>query len=913
MLVNDPMLGVLRYEESYNLGDEVQSLAASEILGIGNVGVFLDRNTGDVVALDRELGEDEKVNVIANGWYHHRYSKFPFPENVNPLFISFHVNTDDHKEDKRYAYLQDHTIIQPTIEANTEYLKKYEPIGCRDYHTVNLLKDRGIDAYFSGCLTLTLKNPFFNYERTEEILVIDAHISVPDLFTEVVPQHVREKAVYISQALSVHKSREEKFALARAHMNRLARAKLVITTRLHSALPCLAYGTPVVLLCDNLEDSRLKTYLPFVKHYGVGDKAEEGFDFLSYRNPSNDDLFAVAESSKEKVQEWIERVKNNYKKSKNMTLSYLPEQEKRGYSFVTACMNRSSFLSQVVQSWVDARPDEIIIVDWNNSAFPSVRKIVEDVRVKNPRFKDKIKTVTVRNVSSWSLTRSFNLAVSAASYDKVLKLDCDTMLDPSFLLYHNLDKENVFFCGDWTKARDENERHINGVVYMKKKDFLSVHGYNEYIQGYGWDDSCLYNRLEKISKRYALNQDLLSHVEHSNVTRIENMETDDKEISLRLDIQIEKNRLVSEGEKWAGPMSEYEVVSDWVDGNIDVTLDKYVTFSQEKSEIYLEKAKRNRSYVDKSKRKRMFVQVVNGLGNRLRCLASAYVIALATNRDLTVIWIPDSHCNAKFQDLFEKNFITEIFQVINREDKVEDILRKYTVIDETHHSGTATFRDVFPLELGKHVKPFIDYYNYSVYPNEYIDDKTSDDIFIVSACVLNNRNTNWYKEAVVLRYLVPIKEVSVRVFQTEIENNAFANVIGVHIRMGQDPAVHKYEDVSNYSSSSKYSVQKWRSAADWTFFAKKMESILSEDPKQIFYIACDRQETYDNLTNMFKNKIIYTKRTDYDRSLKQNVFALIDMYLLSKCKYILGSNWSSYSEVAHKISGKKMYIAGIDF
>jgi hypothetical protein len=36
------------------------------------------------------------------------------------------------------------------------YLKKYGPVGCRDYWTKTLLDKYGIPCYFSGCLTLTL-------------------------------------------------------------------------------------------------------------------------------------------------------------------------------------------------------------------------------------------------------------------------------------------------------------------------------------------------------------------------------------------------------------------------------------------------------------------------------------------------------------------------------------------------------------------------------------------------------------------------------------------------------------------------------------------------------------------------------------------------------------------------------------
>ena len=38
-----------------------------------------------------------------------------------------------------------------------EYLQEYEPIGARDISTLQILKEKEIQAYLSGCLTLTLK------------------------------------------------------------------------------------------------------------------------------------------------------------------------------------------------------------------------------------------------------------------------------------------------------------------------------------------------------------------------------------------------------------------------------------------------------------------------------------------------------------------------------------------------------------------------------------------------------------------------------------------------------------------------------------------------------------------------------------------------------------------------------------
>jgi hypothetical protein len=94
-----------------------------------------------------------------------------------------------------------------------------------------------------------------------------------------------------------------------------------------------------------------------------------------------------------------------------------------------------------------------------------------------------------------------------------------------------------------------------------------------------------------------------------------------------------------------------------------------------------------------------------------------------------------------------------------------------------------------------------------------------------------------------------------------------------------------------------------------------MDKIIAENPNQVFFLCCDTQEAYDNLMASGKFKIIYFKKDVYDRSLAQLRSAVIDLMLLAKTKYILGSNWSSFTEVAKRLrSGTdKTRIAGVDF
>jgi hypothetical protein len=79
----------------------------------------------------------------------------------------------------------------------------------------------------------------------------------------------------------------------------------------------------------------------------------------------------------------------------------------------------------------------------------------------------------------------------------MLKLDCDTFLFEDFFSIHpQLDKSLYF--GNYKLARNENERHLNGIIYTPLSTFREVNGYDERIQTYGWDDDNLYSRLQDL-------------------------------------------------------------------------------------------------------------------------------------------------------------------------------------------------------------------------------------------------------------------------------------------------------------------------------------------------------------------------------------------------------------------------------
>jgi lipopolysaccharide biosynthesis glycosyltransferase len=100
----------------------------------------------DLIPVSRDASRWEALPeptwTIAFGWYMHPIfgvrTDLPFHPGVRPIFLSFHINKIE--------------VLTPEA---VEYLKRYGPIGCRDWTTVDLLMSHGVDAFFSGCVTTT--------------------------------------------------------------------------------------------------------------------------------------------------------------------------------------------------------------------------------------------------------------------------------------------------------------------------------------------------------------------------------------------------------------------------------------------------------------------------------------------------------------------------------------------------------------------------------------------------------------------------------------------------------------------------------------------------------------------------------------------------------------------------------------
>ena len=262
------------YEHSaVNIGDYIQSLAARQFLP--QVDTLIER---DAVA----DYQGEQVRMIMNGWWRLYKGNAVTSSQIDPLYVSVHITEQDD--------------VPPEA---IEHFKQHEPIGCRDYSTMNFLQKQGVNAYFSGCLTLTLGKTYTVplEARTNTIYYVnfDPHIFVnyvkSKMFRSVgfTPQKVRSRLdsiintmsdytkcqrVYRDHTVPLPLSEEERFRIADMYLRDYARAQLVITTKIHCALPCAGMGVPVILVMTNPQDARFGGIRELLNHLGVDTSGE---------------------------------------------------------------------------------------------------------------------------------------------------------------------------------------------------------------------------------------------------------------------------------------------------------------------------------------------------------------------------------------------------------------------------------------------------------------------------------------------------------------------------------------------------------------------------------------------------------------------------------------------------------------
>jgi hypothetical protein len=222
------------------------------------------------------------LKTILNGWFMHDPVFWPPHPAIQPLPVAMHFAEPGVSRLQRW---KSSPLDQMLGGAGGEWLRRWGPIGARDLWTLDALEARDIPAWHSGCLTLTL--PERNVPRGDVVVACD----LPDDALAALRRQTGAPLLTVSHLGGEHFAHDDQVRAAECLLDAYARAAAVVTTRIHCALPCLALGTPVLLLHDGAPGRRVGDMLPLLHSASFTDFAALRHDFDLVAPPPNPETF----------------------------------------------------------------------------------------------------------------------------------------------------------------------------------------------------------------------------------------------------------------------------------------------------------------------------------------------------------------------------------------------------------------------------------------------------------------------------------------------------------------------------------------------------------------------------------------------------------------------------------------------
>jgi len=626
-------------------------------------------------------------------------------------------------------------------------------------------------------------------------------------------------------------------------------------------------------------------------------------------------------------------------------------------SIVSCCMNRNANLAKAVPSWLRVRGVErIVIVDWHSEE--RVQFTLSDcLDNSHPEWKTRVHIIRVELPESkrkWVLSWAYNFGVQFVHSDFVLKLDADNVLHPDFLeqTLKGYDLNNLWFKhywrGDWRSAKTRQQVYLNGVLLVSKSAFVAVGGYSEYLTKYGWEDSAIHQSLEQTLGLSAVSLDpaFIQHLPHSDEQRVGKGRNTFRDIHF--------NRFLHERLGWlfaSQPRCVFEPVEAEHDTLYHCRLVSHPTVEPE----HLLDAERKLNEFISFKmltppeprrppvnpgtgssnpptttphpnpgKGMIYVLVRNGLGNKMRALASAYTLFDGLNKSLEynpyghgyhliIVWSQDHHCQASMSDLFDissvggQDYPSQISIVKHLPAVLGTPLLELTdsnLWDEYKSADTSVMDNIQNLLSAIRSK---------AQAQEPIN------VLLESASVIESPFRSWTNECKFIRGLRLSTVCQERVDQNEQRIlrltglGSMHEMVSVHVRKGQDGS--SYDDVSKWSEAKRLQWRTWRSLSTPETFVCEMLTMMDKHPGLKFVVCSDSADTFKEMEKSFPAGTIFEqeRKDGFDRSVEQVQSALVDIILISKTRVLLGSQWSSFTELSRRWSDVELRLAGMAF
>uniref|UniRef100_A0A914WN06 Sugar phosphate transporter domain-containing protein n=1 Tax=Plectus sambesii TaxID=2011161 RepID=A0A914WN06_9BILA len=211
--------------QGINLGDEIQTFGGIQFLP--HIDHFVTRD------LLHTYKFDNNVTFFINAWIGDKRFDWPYQLYMDPIMVAIH--------------LASHRYINSTKKI--QYLKSKAPIGARDLKTLERLNNETIPSYFSGCATILTQNPYDREERPKTIYIIDVW-KESDKLMRILPDEVSRDIIDVThgpQFSGIKFDNIGRFLYsADLVFEKYAKARAIITQRIHAAMPSVGLGVPVI-------------------------------------------------------------------------------------------------------------------------------------------------------------------------------------------------------------------------------------------------------------------------------------------------------------------------------------------------------------------------------------------------------------------------------------------------------------------------------------------------------------------------------------------------------------------------------------------------------------------------------------------------------------------------------------------
>ena len=272
-------------------------------------------------------------------------------------------------------------------------MKNYQPIGCRDYHTLQELQKQNIDAYYGGCLSIAF--PLRKNVSAKKTFIVD----VSENILNKIPSHIKEHAEYVThiyynnecggaeKAQKVYKRYEQE-------------AGLMITSRIHCAQPCLALGIPVIFICE-IKSFRYEVLRQFLPIYTLDE-----MDKINW-NPQPVDIEEHKKNLLDYASDRIWETYHKYQKRcvisdfylKNPQLDYKIDSVWAFQIYVRNNWSKTDFFQYAI--WGITQSAEVIY-SWINENYPNAElaKVIDNKNFKKfhgiiPETEDKLEQCSI--------------------------------------------------------------------------------------------------------------------------------------------------------------------------------------------------------------------------------------------------------------------------------------------------------------------------------------------------------------------------------------------------------------------------------------------------------------------------------------------------------------------------------------